>query len=178
MAIEQRLLGRADFDVLDPADHDCVAMPLDKLLDRAIDNGEGVGETPGASGELAPHCPLIPRRPLDLPNPEKRSAIAWWRASSRFTQKRRSATMTGHDDELRLTQMRISGGSVDKGTVEVSVSPVLVSPSPTVMTLTPPNRRRMAALNWAGSRLDAAKAGSGNIIGEPQRSKQIAHSVV
>ena len=55
MSIEQRLLARADFDVLHPADYDCVAVALDELLDRAIDNGEGVGETPGASGQSAPY---------------------------------------------------------------------------------------------------------------------------
>jgi len=163
MTVEQRLPALADFDALHPIDHDRVAVTLDEFLDNAIDDRE----TPGPGREPPPCSALVSLNALDAAHPENRSATGWWRASSRFTQKRLSPTMTGHDDELRLTQMRISGGSVDNGTVEVSVSPVLVSPSPTVMTLTPPNRRRIATFSWAGSRCDAARVVSGNVIANP-----------
>jgi len=63
-----------------------------------------------------------------------------------------------------LTQTRIVGGSAVSGTVEVTVKPVRVSPSPTVKTLTPPNSLRMAALKLPGSCVVAGAWGQANVI--------------
>src|SRR5208282_41514 len=57
--------------------------------------------------------------------------------------------MTGHADALRLTQTSMVGGSSESETAEVTVSPVLASPEPAVITLTPPTRCRIASLKVA-----------------------------
>src|SRR5271166_5726129 len=59
--------------------------------------------------------------------------------------------MSGQADALRLTQTSMVGGSNDIEIAEVTVNPVLASPEPAVITLTPPTRRRIAALNVASS---------------------------
>src|SRR4029077_14748728 len=59
--------------------------------------------------------------------------------------------MTGHADASRLTQTSMVGGSSEGEIAEVAVSPVLTSPEPAVITLTPPMRCRIACLNVASS---------------------------
>ena len=54
MAVHQSLAAGADVNRLNGANDDAVAVPLEDLFDRAIDNCERVLEAPGARGELAP----------------------------------------------------------------------------------------------------------------------------
>src|SRR5580692_8560320 len=62
-----------------------------------------------------------------------------------FTQKCRLRRMTGHAEAARLTQTIMVGGSSDSEVADVAVRPVLSSPIPAVMTLTPPAIWRIAS---------------------------------
>src|SRR5579883_1301382 len=55
--------------------------------------------------------------------------------------------MIGQAEAFRLTQINIVGGSTDSEIAEVTVSPVRLSSTPAVITLTPPARCRIASRN-------------------------------
>ncbi|MCY1381157.1 hypothetical protein D9M69_690330 [compost metagenome] len=52
--------------------------------------------------------------------------------------------MTGQVDDVRLMLTIIVGGSTERAVADVTVAPVRSSPTPAVMTETPPERLRIA----------------------------------
>src|SRR6266702_719788 len=83
-----------------------------------------------------------------------------------FTPKTRSRTSRGQDDADRLMLTIKDGGSVDSDATEDTVMPEMSCPCPTVMTLTPPTRCRIARRKSAAamSRSDFARAKVGTTM--------------
>ena len=92
------------------------------------------------------HCaPAKRSAPFSPPLPAKRSATSSWSACQDVdAEKPVRACSSGQDDDSRLMLTISVGGSTDSDDTDVTVMPVMSLPRPTVMTLTPPARWRMA----------------------------------
>jgi hypothetical protein len=148
MRIDQRLGAAAEVNLPHGADDDPMAVALDDFLDSAVDDGKRVLKPRGARGELAPLGAFVAGA---APDPAAARELIRDVLMACVENVDAKVPLTLDDRPRRLTQTSMVGGSSERDIAEVTVSPVLPSPEPAVITLTPPTRCRIAALNVAGS---------------------------
>src|SRR3984885_11248297 len=97
------------------------------------------------------HCaPAKRSAPFSPPLPANRSATSSWSAVSRLIPKNPWRLSSGQDEASRLMLTTSVGGSTENDDTDVTVMPVMSLPRPTVITLTPPARWRMAPRKSTG----------------------------
>ena len=144
--MRQRRLFGAFLQAYDGAEHDGVRMPVDDLLDQAVEGGERVGENGRAGGERRSSARLSKRRgPCAPPRPLNRLASASWRAASMLTENAPASLIPASVEDERARQMKSVGGVSDSDASEVTVQPSRASPSPQATIATPEHSARIAA---------------------------------
>jgi hypothetical protein len=121
-----------------------MGVPFDDFLDFALDRGQRAGQQRYARGAGGPFGAAKAPGALEPVLAGNRSAISIWSELRILTPKKPYRCSSGQEEAPRLMLTIRVGGSTDNDDTEVTVIPAMSLPRPTVMTLTPPARWRMA----------------------------------
>lgn len=138
--IEQRLRFAPHGDGPDAPDENGMGVPVDRLVQFAIQYGQRIGKGRGAGHQLRPLGALIAIDAFNAAPPSEAVGNVMLVTRQHIDRKGTVALRTGQEEELRLRLTRIEGGSMENEDTEVAVKPLRSSPCPTVITLTAPAR--------------------------------------